>query len=100
MIRRSMSDDDDSDGHSHDAKKAPVPLTDDEFNELWTTTDFKTIVRASLIGEAPLRYRRLLIEARVAKAEYEMVQWTKYAVLAAVGASIVSLVLGAAALLR
>ena len=76
-----------------------TPLTPDEFERLWNTEDFKEVIRASATGMDPLRYRRIVIEARVAQAQYEMVRWTKYAVFAAVGAAIVSLALGIVAIL-
>lgn len=76
-----------------------TPLTPDEFERLWKAKDFKEVVRESATGTDPLRYRRIVIEARVAQAQFEMVRWTKYAVFAAVGAAIVSLALGIAAVL-
>ena len=76
----------------------PTPLSSDEFERLWNTKDFKEIVKASATGTESLRYRRIVVEGRVADAQYEMVRWTKYAVLAAVGSAIVSLALGVVAI--
>lgn len=69
-----------------------TPLDDGEFERLWGKRDFKELVRASATGDEPLRYRRIVMEARVAEAQHEMVRWTKFAVLAAIGTSIVSVV--------
>jgi hypothetical protein len=80
--------------HTHDADAAdPVrePLDREEFEKLWGERDFKEIVRESATGHEALRYRRIVMEGRVAAAQYEMVRWTKRAVLAAIGTAIVSL---------
>jgi hypothetical protein len=75
-----------------------TPLTSDEFERLWNAKDFKEIIKASATGTESLRYRRIVVEGRVADAQYEMVRWTKYAVFAAVGSAIVSLALGVLAI--
>jgi hypothetical protein len=69
-------------GEDEEAK--PQPLTREEFELLWNGTDFKTIVRAAATGGSALRYRRMVMEGKVAVAQYEMVRWTKFAVLAAI----------------
>jgi len=77
------------DGTQDDERR---PLTDAEFSDLWGNPDFKEVVRAAATGKVPWRYSRILMEARVAAAQNEMVKWTKGAVFAAVGASILSIV--------
>jgi len=69
-----------------------TPLTEDEFEELWEGTDFKKVVKLAATGERSLRYRRIVVEGKVALAQYEMVRWTKFAVLTAIIASMLSLV--------
>ena len=77
---------------SEEKKAKPPPLTRDDFERLWSVPDFKEVVRASATGDEALRYRRMVMEGRVAVAQYDMVRWTKLAVLAAISTSIVSLV--------
>jgi len=69
-----------------------TPLTEDEFEELWEGTDFKKVVKLAATGKRSLRYRRIVVESKVAVAQYEMVRWTKFAVLTAIIASMLSLV--------
>ena len=73
-------------------KVKPPPLAENEFENLWTKTDFKEIVKASATGGDPLRYRRIVMEGKVAAAQYDMVRWTKIAVLVAISTSILSLI--------
>jgi hypothetical protein len=70
----------------------PPPLSEEEFEYLWMRRNFKEIVKASATGGDPLRYRRIVMEGKVAAAQYDMVRWTKIAVLAAIVTSILSLV--------
>ncbi len=72
-------------------KDKPNPLEPEEFESLWNERDFKEVVRASATGSDPLRYRRIVMEGRVAAAQYDMVRWTKFAVLAAIGTSTLSI---------
>jgi len=69
-----------------------TPLTEDEFEELWEGTDFKKVVKLAATGKRSLRYRRIVVESKVAVAQYEMVRWRKFAVLTAIIASMLSLV--------
>ena len=70
----------------------PPPLKREEFERLWAERDFKEIVRDSATGDEALRYRRIVMEGKVAAAQYDMVLWTKFAVLAAIITSMLSLI--------
>ena len=70
--------------------KDETPLGQEEFDGLWTTRDFKELVRPSATGKESLRYRRFVVEGRLAEAQYDMVRWTKFAVFAAIGTAMVS----------
>lgn len=66
------------------------PLTDKEFERYWSREAFKEVVREAATGEDSLRYRRILMEGRVAAIQLDMARWMKWAVFAAIASSTVS----------